>query len=214
MARAAARPGGCPSPDSRPRRARAATVQDREHSWVALRFRTLAHRSDGHARCPGIPHAKRACLASVQGVTGRQAFQCILAQRACRHRAGPPQPRPSESVGLPTLPQPGRAQAARTRMPCRKARECCTGTAWMAYCAPAHAAAALVVATTLLGSSYSCAALRCRDVGLCTGWGAVQVWQGSCVASSGMSRHQRRGAITPSQGTPVRDAATLDSAPW
>ncbi len=33
---------------------------------------------------------------------------------------------------------------------------CCTGTAWMANCAPAIASAADVVAFTLIGSSKSC----------------------------------------------------------
>ena len=43
-----------------------------------------------------------------------------------------------------------------TLMLCRKARLCWTGTAWTAYCAPAMAAAMLVVAVTFAGISWSC----------------------------------------------------------
>jgi len=46
----------------------------------------------------------------------------------------------------------GTSGASSVRMPCRKARLCCTGTAWTAYCAPVIASAASVVARTLGGS--------------------------------------------------------------
>ena len=49
-----------------------------------------------------------------------------------------------------------RHEWVRALMLCRNSRECCTGTAWMAYCAALMASAALVVAHTFCGSSNPC----------------------------------------------------------
>lgn len=46
-------------------------------------------------------------------------------------------------------------------MPCKNARVCCTGTAWIANCAPAIASAADVVAVTFAGSTKSCKENEC-----------------------------------------------------
>lgn len=74
-------------------------------------------------------------------------------------------PPPAGSAAIRPLlschPTSGRLRSSAappTLTPSRKARVCCTGTAWIANCAPATASRGDVVAVTLGGSEKSCAA--------------------------------------------------------